>query len=186
MRNAPDYQPSYFSHEGGGKDKVKEFKDTKQFPRESVGWEDIQEFCCRLSDLPEEKKWGRQYRLPTEEEWEYACRAGTSTPYYLGNIISPDLANVDDKVGRTTPVGHYNNPNKFGLYDMHGDEAQYCDGSLIPCQKDLIVPDRIYSRVVRGGFWGQSGVGARSACRQAAGGNMYYGFRVALSVDPPP
>src|SRR5262249_12684961 len=83
---------SYFSREGEGKDKVKEFKDTRQFPRENVSWKDAQGFCRRLSELPEEKKAGRRYRLPTEEEWEYACRAGTTTPYYFGKTISQQRA----------------------------------------------------------------------------------------------
>jgi formylglycine-generating enzyme required for sulfatase activity len=137
MGGAPGYKPSYFSHEGGGKDKVQLFKDTKQFPRETVGWEDAQEFCRRLSDLPEEKKLGRVYRLPTEQEWEYACRAGTSTPYYLGNTISPQQANIaETKLGRTTPVGQFSH-NKFGLYDMHGNLLEWCQGLYAPYQEDL-------------------------------------------------
>src|SRR5262249_4065255 len=131
MGKAPGYEPSYFSREGEGKDKVKEFKDTRQFPRENVSWKDAQGFCRRLSELPEEKKAGRRYRLPTEEEWEYACRAGTTTPYYFGKTITQQQANFyesapdlrhdsADTLNRTTPVGQYP-PNKFGLYDMHGN-----------------------------------------------------------------
>jgi formylglycine-generating enzyme required for sulfatase activity len=181
MANTPGYQPSYFSSAGGGKDKVKEFKDTKPFPRETVSWEDVQEFCRRISDLPEEKRWGRRYRLPTEAEWEYACRAGTTTPYYCGNTITTRRANIDNRKGRTTPVGSYK-PNAFGLYDMHGNVLEWCDDLYAPYQKELRNPKGGYPRVGRGGFWSQSGVTARSAFRQAGGTDRYTGFRVALSV----
>ena len=185
MGNAPGYKPSYFSPLGDGKEKVWHFKDTSQFPRDSVSLEEAQEFCRRLSELPEEKKWGRAYRLPTEEEWEYACRAGTSTPFYFGKTISPEQANFGNNLGRSTAVGYYNSPNAFGLYDMHGNLLQWCDGSYAPYQKDLRDPNQIYSGVQRGGYWGSAGVGCRSASRyQGGAANMYTGFRVALSVDP--
>jgi formylglycine-generating enzyme required for sulfatase activity len=183
MGHSPRYQPSYFSNEGGGKDKVLGF-DTRQFPRESVFWEDVQEFCRRLSDLPEEKRWKRVYRLPTEAEWEYACRAGTTTPYYFGTTISPGQANFGGNLGRTTPVGYYNNPNHFGLYDMHGNLLEWCEGSYAPYEDDLRDPTRMYAGVLRGGYWGVAGLGCRCASRWEGGaGNMYTGFRVALSVD---
>jgi formylglycine-generating enzyme required for sulfatase activity len=177
------YKPSYFSHEGDGKEKVKGFKDTKQFPRESIWAEEIQEFCRLLSELPEEKKASRVYRLPTEEEWEYACRAGTTTPYYFGNTITPQQGNFGDNVGRTTPVGYYNYPNKFGLYDLHGNLLQWCEGRLAPYQKDLVDPGTIYPGVARGGFWGVAGVACRSASRHQGGANMYTGLRLACSVS---
>jgi formylglycine-generating enzyme required for sulfatase activity len=183
MGNHPGYKPSYFSHEGEGKDKVKQFADTRQFPRENVWSGDVQEFCRRLSELPEEKKLGRVYRLPTEEEWEYACRAGTTTPYYCGKTLTPQDANIaESKLGRTTPVGQYP-PNHFGLYDMHGNVLERCQGSLAPYQEDLRSSGTGYSYVGRGGCWIYSGVFARSACRQEAKGSMYCGFRVAVSVS---
>ena len=195
MGKAPGYEPSYFSREGEGKDKAKEFKDTKQYPRENVSWRDAREFCRRLSELPEETKAGRRYRLPTEEEWEYACRAGTSTPYYFGKTIGQQQANFSvagpdarlasgNNLGRTTLVGYYNNPNKFGLYDMHGNLLQWCEDVYGPYQVDLRNPNNYQGQVVRGGYWGGPGIRCRSASRDKGGAaSKYCGFRVALSVD---
>ncbi len=70
-----DRNPSHFSNTGAGKDAVQGL-DTRRFPVETVSWKDAQEFCEKLSELPEEKKAGRSYRLPTEAEWEYSCRGG--------------------------------------------------------------------------------------------------------------
>jgi formylglycine-generating enzyme required for sulfatase activity len=132
--------------------------------------------------LPDEKKLGRVYRLPTEQEWEYACRAGTSTPYYFGKSISPAQANFGD-MERTMPVGHYNNPNRFGLYDMHGNLWEFCDGWYSPYREQLRDPNKTYPRVVRGGSWGFPAAACRSASRrQGFAANMYTGFRVAFSV----
>jgi formylglycine-generating enzyme len=187
MGNSPAYRPSYFSREGEGKDKVQEFEDTGKFPRENVSWEEAQEFCRRLSDLPEEKRWKRVYRLPTEAEWEYACRAGTSTPYYLGTDITPGQANFGNRLGRTTPVGYYNNPNMFGLYDMHGNLLEFCQDLYAPYEKDLRDPNKLYSKVLRGGYWGIAGAACRCASRYEGGpANMISGFRVVLSVAPRP
>jgi formylglycine-generating enzyme required for sulfatase activity len=100
-------------------------------PVEEVSWEEAAEFCQRLS-----RDTGRDYRLPTEAEWEYACRAGTTTPFYFGKTITGKLANYDSddtyfqerKVkskGETTSVGDFP-PNAFGLYDMHGNVWEWC------------------------------------------------------------
>ena len=117
--------------------------DRWQRPVERVSWEDAKEFCARLS-----KKTGKEYRLPTEAEWEYACRAGTTTPFHFGETISTELANyrgtdweLEGKVypgnyGRglkgiyreqTTPVGYFNVANNFGLSDMHGNVWEWCE-----------------------------------------------------------
>ncbi|MEW6497793.1 MAG: formylglycine-generating enzyme family protein, partial [Cyanobacteriota bacterium] len=96
-------------------------------PVETVSWYDAVEFCDRLS-----QKTGRQYRLPSEAEWEYACRAGTTTPFHFGETITPELANYNGKYTygagvkgvyreETTPVGSFGVANAFGLYDMHGN-----------------------------------------------------------------
>jgi formylglycine-generating enzyme required for sulfatase activity len=100
-------------------------------PVESIDWYSAVEFCVRLSRLT-----GEQYRLPTEAEWEYACRAGTTTPFYFGETLTGELANYDatnlyadepkgQYRGETTPVGQFP-PNAFGLYDMHGQVWEWC------------------------------------------------------------
>ncbi|MFB8793025.1 MAG: SUMF1/EgtB/PvdO family nonheme iron enzyme [Microcoleus sp.] len=100
-------------------------------PVEQVSWYETVEACARLSRLT-----GRDYRLPSEAEWEYACRAGTTTPFYFGETITSDLVNCDgnDSYGaapkgiyreKTTDVGTFP-PNAFGLYDMHGNVWEWC------------------------------------------------------------
>ncbi len=100
-------------------------------PVERVSWYDAVEFCARLSKLT-----GKEYRLPSEAEWEYACRAGTTTPFHFGETITGELANydasrtyADEPKGEyreeTTPVGQFP-PNAFGLYDMHGNVWEWC------------------------------------------------------------
>ncbi|MFM8006235.1 MAG: SUMF1/EgtB/PvdO family nonheme iron enzyme, partial [Dolichospermum sp.] len=90
-------------------------------PVENVSWHDAQEFCVRLS-----KATGKLYRLPSEAEWEYACRANTTTPYYFGDTITTDLVNHNGKYGQPTEVGKFY-PNAFGLYDMHGNVWEWCE-----------------------------------------------------------
>jgi formylglycine-generating enzyme required for sulfatase activity len=183
MGDSPMYIPSSYSKEGFERDKVADIKDTQWFPQDTVAWDAAQEFCRRLSDLPEEKKRGRVYRLPTEAEWEYACRAGTTTRYYFGNDISPNQANFNGNVGRTTPVGYYANPNKFGLYDMHGNLWEWCDDILVPYQEDPINLPPTTSRVMRGGSFINYSIDCRSASRSLGGGFGTFGFRVALPVS---
>ena len=97
--------------------------DSSMHPVESVLWKDAVEFCKKLSELPEEKKAGRVYRLPTEAEWEYACRAGSMTAYSFGED-SKSLGDyawfVDNSGKQTHPVGE-KKANAWGLYDMHGN-----------------------------------------------------------------
>ena len=101
-------------------------------PVERVSWEEAIEFCQRLS-----RQTGKEYRLPTEAEWEYACRAGTTTPFHFGETITTDLANYNGNytyanepkgqyLRQTTPVGRFP-PNAFGLYDMHGNVWEWCE-----------------------------------------------------------
>lgn len=155
------------------------FKGKRDHPVESVTWHEAEEFCLRLSD-----KTGRTYRLPSEAEWEYACRAGTTTPFHFGETLSTDLANyngISAPYGRgpigiyrgtTTSVGSLGGPNAFGLYDMHGNVREWCldhwhssyegaptDGSAWHSENDS------YSRVRRGGSWSSDPGGCRSASR---------------------
>ncbi|HEC84091.1 MAG TPA: formylglycine-generating enzyme family protein, partial [Thioploca sp.] len=87
---------------------------------ETISWHDAVEFCQRLSE-----KTNREYRLASEAEWEYACRAGTTTPFYFGETITTELANYSMSRGETTDVGSFP-PNAFGLYDMHGNVWEWC------------------------------------------------------------
>ena len=111
------------------------FKGDK-LPVEQVSWYDAVEFCARLTRLT-----GKIYRLPSEAEWEYACRAGTKTPFHFGETISTDLANykgTDEKYGaygrgekgeyreKTTEVDYFDSANEFGLSDMHGNVWEWC------------------------------------------------------------
>jgi formylglycine-generating enzyme required for sulfatase activity len=105
--------------------------DGENCPVEQVSWLDATEFCLRLS-----KKTGRTYRLPSEAEWEYACRAGTITPFHCGETITGKFANYASEIiyqqedscnssKQTNPVGQFP-PNQFGLYDMHGNVWEWC------------------------------------------------------------
>ena len=97
-------------------------------PVEQVTWTEAVEFCRKLSDLPSERDAGRMYRLPTEAEWEYACRAGTTTTFSFGSDES-DLGDyawvAENSGGESHPVGR-KQPNAWGLYDMHGNVAEWC------------------------------------------------------------
>jgi formylglycine-generating enzyme required for sulfatase activity len=169
-----DKNPSWFCAQGHAKDKIAGM-DTSRFPVEQVSWDDAVAFCKNLSELPEEKKAGRIYRLPTEAEWEYACRAGTTTPFHFGISLSWKQANFDDNwpfgkgpyLKRTTTVGSYK-PNAFGLYDMHGNVWQWCRDWYArkhPGGKDPEGTTAASSRVIRGGSWNAHGRDCRSAAR---------------------
>jgi formylglycine-generating enzyme required for sulfatase activity len=152
------------------------FKGKVNLPVVSVSWDDCQEFIKKLRE--NDKK---QYRLPTEAEWEYACRAGTKTPFHFGDTISStDQANFNGYKykygnswkgkfrGRTTPVGSFP-ANAWGLYDMHGNVAQWCQDRYgdYP-QKDVVDPqgaERGGDRVVRSGSWYSPPHKCRSASR---------------------
>jgi formylglycine-generating enzyme required for sulfatase activity len=119
--------PSFFKESMGG---------GPSHPVEQATWREVRQFCQRLSDSPEEKKAGRSYRLPTEAEWEYACRAGTTTAFHYGKSLSSMQANFNGNFSygnvekgpyleKTSPVGSYP-PNSFGLYDMHGNVWEWC------------------------------------------------------------
>jgi formylglycine-generating enzyme required for sulfatase activity len=161
-------------------------------PVEKVSWYEAVEFCARLSDHT-----GRTYRLPTEAEWEYACRADTTTPFYFGATITTDLANYNGAVflngpkgtnrGETNPVGEFP-PNAFGLCDMHGNVWEWCldhwhdnyEGAPTDGTAWLTENEKA-SRVRRGGSWDLYPRLCRSAYRDGNDPGYRYGtfgFRV--------
>jgi formylglycine-generating enzyme required for sulfatase activity len=183
--------PSWFAATGGGRAKVAGL-DTSRLPVDSVTWDEAVAFCQALSELPEEKKAGRVYRLPTEAEWEYACRAGTQTAFQSGNTLSSAQANFDGRAARgpylqrTAAVGSYK-PNAWGLYDMHGNVWEWClDGYAADAYPEGPVEDPpphapTDLRVLRGGSWYSTGAACRAAFRYklAPDARSYYvGFRV--------
>ncbi|MDA7492920.1 formylglycine-generating enzyme family protein [bacterium] len=147
-------------------------------PVETVLWKEAMECCRKLSSLPDEKAEGNVYRLPTEAEWEYACRAGTTTTYSFGDNESElgDHAWYADNSGKKThPVGG-KQPNAWGLYDMHGNILEFC-------QKPSYGYPQLH--VLRGGGWyGNGGASCRSVSRQVESPyarTSNYGFRVILT-----
>lgn len=147
------------------------FRSDENLPVENVSWEDCQEFLRRLSADEE-----REYCLPTESQWEFACRAGTTTPFYFGETLSTDQANVNvggkGKEGacrdRSAPVGAFP-PNAWGLHDMHGNVWEWCaDWHGDYPEGEVAAPEGPPSgerRVLRGGAFGLHPVLARSAFR---------------------
>ncbi|MDZ8080022.1 MAG: SUMF1/EgtB/PvdO family nonheme iron enzyme [Nostoc sp. DcaGUA01] len=149
-------------------------------PVEQISWYEAVEFCDRLS-----KQTGKHYRLPSEAEWEYACRAGTTTPFHFGETITSDLANYNAEVTygdgsngeyrkRTTPVGSINTPNAFGLYDMHGNVWEWCADSWHENYESSPIDGSVWinqvdndnqTRLLRGGSWNDDPRNCRSACR---------------------
>jgi formylglycine-generating enzyme required for sulfatase activity len=148
------------------------------------------EFCRRLSELPEEKAAGHTYRLPTEAEWEYACRAGTTTKYSFGDSDSElgDYAWCGINRGRAThPVGG-KKPNAWGLYDMHGNVGEWCQDWVKSYPSGSVTdptgPSSGKYRVVRGGSWVAVSKICRSAFRNGYGFDqldIILGFRVVRS-----
>jgi formylglycine-generating enzyme required for sulfatase activity len=161
-------------------------------PVEKVSYVDAIAFCKKLSELPEEKSAGRVYRLPTEAEWEYTCRAGSTSRFGFGDSES-QLGSYGWFNGNsnltTHPVGE-KLPNAWGLYDMHGNVWEWCSDwyGKYPtgAVTDPVGPTRATDHVIRGGGLGNSAGGCRSAFRfmsHASGRDSIYevGFRVALS-----
>jgi uncharacterized protein (TIGR02996 family) len=172
-------------------------------PIDSVSPEDAHEFCRRLSALPEEKKRGRVYRLPTEAQWEYACRAGSPSdwPFWFGRFASSHQINCKG----TEPYGEVAagpvrdhpaetltfEPNDFGLYDMHGNlwdwTADYYDPSYFQHspRQDPPGPDVDSRSVLKGGSWFNGAAWCRSASRYGSTndcGSYCISFRVAMDV----
>ncbi len=183
--------PSKFSASGRGKDKVAGI-DTSRFPVESVSWEDAMEFFRKLTE--QERGAGRlaegwKYTLPTEAQWEYACRAGTTTAYWFGSSINAKQANFEGKVGRPTPVGSYPS-NGWGLYDTHGNVLEWCldkYAGQLSGGMDPSGPVTSADGVFRGGSWGHVAQHARAAYRlrnAPSDRGDALGFRGALVQEP--
>jgi uncharacterized protein (TIGR02996 family) len=186
--------PSYFRPAGEGSGSVAGL-DTGDFPVETTSWLDAVEFCERLSKSAAEASAGRSYRLPTEAQWEYACRAGISSryPWGEGMAAAAAFANYrrDGGPDRPSVVGSYR-PNAFGLYDMQGNVWEWCHDWYQPKyyerspRADPRGPRSGEGRICRGSAFDDSGeTKCRSACRlygSANGRYRFVGFRVALDV----
>ncbi len=172
------------------------FQDGKNLPVEQVNWNDCQVFIKKLRE--KDKK---PYRLPTEAEWEYACRAGTTTPFHFGETISPDQANYNGNYhygdgkkgiyrGKTVPVGSFP-ANAWGLYDMHGNIWQWCEDWFEEYpKKEVEVVNPLGTkgeiRVIRGGSWIDNPLECRSAYRGGSKPVLYHslvGFRLCFTLD---
>ena len=179
--------PSYFQKQ------IVRKSDTSMYPVEQVSWGDAVEFCKKLSDLPEEKRAGRVYRLPTEAEWEYAGRAGSKTAYSFGES-SKSLADyawfTENSSKQTNPVGQ-KKPNAWGLCDMHGSVWEWCSDDWSGdyskgYASDPPGPSDVSFRVNRGGGCRSGAGNCRTAYRnrnKPSNRNRDLGFRVALNSD---
>jgi formylglycine-generating enzyme required for sulfatase activity len=176
--------PSYFTE-----------KEAK-LPVEQVSWNNAVDFCLKLS-----QQTGREYRLPSEAEWEYACRAGTTTPFHFGETITTELANYDGTytyasepkgkyLQKTTDVDSFT-PNAFGLYNMHGNVWEWCQDDLHNDYTDAPTNGSAWEsqdgdiKVARGGSWLNDPTFSRSAYRGTFGKSKLrvndLGFRVVCS-----
>ena len=173
------------------------FTEDEDHPVEKVSWFDCLDFCEKLS-----QKLGREFRLPTEAEWEYAARAKSTTPFFFGETITTELANYNgeytygiEKEGeyrhKTTKVGSFS-PNRFGLYDIHGNVAEWCEDSWHDNYENApsneapwLEEDDSLDHVLRGGSWLHLPGSCRSSQRLSSPGNSKsdaFGFRIASSV----
>jgi formylglycine-generating enzyme required for sulfatase activity len=169
-------------------------------PVVNVSWHEAEEFCNLLSQMT-----GRQYRLPSEAEWEYACRAGTRTPFAFGPTVNPQLSNFNGTAPfgdaprgvyrqSATPVGQMGAANAYGLFDMHGNAWEWCADTwhesydAAPTDGDVWEKtdedNRVY-RVIRGGSWDSIANSCRSASRRkhaaSMSGTSKIGFRVVAN-----
>jgi formylglycine-generating enzyme required for sulfatase activity len=184
--------PARFHADNGG---------SPDHPVERVSWGEAVEFCRRLSERSEVARWGGVYRLPTEAEWEYACRAGTASVFHCGDALSSREANFNGHypygrsaggtyLERTSAVGSYA-PNAWGLYDLHGNVWEWCadwfgEGSYADSpEEDPQGPPSGEKRVLRGGAWYFYGWFCRAACRYRRRPDERLdsaGFRVVLEL----
>jgi formylglycine-generating enzyme required for sulfatase activity/tRNA A-37 threonylcarbamoyl transferase component Bud32 len=165
-------------------------------PVGTVSWENAVKFCERLS-----QKTGKTYRLPSEAEWEYACRAGTTTPFYFGESITPDLVNYNGNLTyKDAPKGLYREkntdvgtfpPNAFGLYDMHGNVWEWCQDTWhenyinAPTNGNAWISQSSNRRMLRCGSWSYEPEYCRSAYRSVNNAGLdrsHFGVRVVCSA----
>ena len=165
------------------------FKNNPKNPVETVSWDDAQAFCQKLS-----AKTGKKYRLPSEAEWEYACRAGTQTRYYFGNNeyqLGEYAWYRDNSGSKPHPVGQ-KKPNNWGLYDMHGNVWEWCEDGWHENYQNAPTDGTAWNenhsvtnpRVLRGGSWLNNPRNCRSAARfNFSSRYAYNGFRVVSPQD---
>ena len=180
---------------GANPSRFKDGPDAGRRPVENVSWNDCQAFLKKLNSLGL-----GVFRLPTEAEWEYACRAGTRTPFAFGDTIRPDQANYDGSFvygqgqrganrEATTPAGGFA-PNAWGLYDMHGNVWEWCQSQMsgYPWRDDDGRDSAEgKARVLRGGSWHGGPRLCRSAQRlrlNATSKTSATGFRVVMEIPP--
>jgi formylglycine-generating enzyme required for sulfatase activity len=186
-----------------GLDLAPSFSSGDDFPVENINWFEAQEFCRRLTKLAQRQNKGIKwvYRLPTEVEREYACRAGTTTPFHFGQTISTELVNYDGnftyKQGakgkdreKTMPAGSFDVANEFGLYDMHGNVWEWCTDLFHESQVNddfdwdaskIVISDK---RILRGGSWVSTPSYCHSSFRFPFDSNLRgndIGFRVVCA-----
>ena len=206
------FNPSHFRAGGPGAEKVRDWK-TNEFPVETVSWPSAHTFAENLRVQSERNGKKRWYRLPHEAEWEYACRGGAcgrdSMPFHFeigpqatlgsteanfdGNFPYGEIGK-DEYLERTARVGSYQRPNRFGLYDMHGNVNEWCDdwygGNYFTNNPmiDPAGPEEGTLRVLRGGRWSSNGWGCRAADRGRfvpGSRSEFIGFRVVASLAEP-
>jgi formylglycine-generating enzyme required for sulfatase activity len=173
-------------------------KGSVNSPIVKISWNDAIEFCKRLS-----QKTGNIYRLPTEAEWEYACRSGTTTPFHFGETISTEYANYDGTRRYSSeakgiyreqimPVNEFKSPNHFGLFDMHGNVWEWCldhwhdSYEQAPTHSQAWINEGESRRIIRGGSWRNEPASCTSTYRMASdekcGTSNNVGFRIVQDI----
>ncbi len=167
-------------------------------PVENVSWLETEEFAARIT-----KRTGRSFALPSRVQWEYSCRAGTASPFYFGETITPDVANYNAEVGygkgpadgkptETTDVGKFSSANQFGLDDMHGNVWEWCEDEYAPDESQRsssgTTGTGLTRRALRGGSFTSLAVDCRSASRYALQETQRQpdvGFRLVMNPSTP-